>query len=67
MRIRFIVFYGHSILFGYMHVNPQPKLYKKIKESTFENIGYRPITLAPFEYDTTGFLFNSFEKVAGKA
>ena len=39
---------------GYIHVNLQPKLYKKIRERTFENIGYGPITLEPFEYDTTG-------------
>lgn len=41
--------------FGFIHVNKQPKLYKKIRERTFENIGYGPITLPPFEYDTTGF------------
>ncbi len=41
--------------FGYIHYNKQPKLYKKIKERTYENIGYGPITLPPFEYDTTGF------------
>lgn len=41
--------------FGYIHVNKQPKLYKKIRERTYENIGYGPITLPPFEYDTTGF------------
>lgn len=44
-----------TIRFGYIHVNKQPKLYKKIRERTYENIGYGPITLAPFEYDTTGF------------
>lgn len=43
------------IRFGYIHVNKQPKLYKKIRERTYENIGYGPITLPPFEYDTTGF------------
>lgn len=42
------------LAFGYVHVNKQPKLYKKIRERTFENIGYGPITLSPFEYDTTG-------------
>jgi DEAD/DEAH box helicase domain-containing protein len=36
-------------------VNKQPKLYKKIKERSYENIGYGPITLPPFEYDTMGF------------
>lgn len=41
--------------FGYIYYNKQPKLYKKIRERTYENIGYGPITLAPFEYDTTGF------------
>ncbi len=41
--------------FGYVHVNKQPKLYKKIRERTYENIGYGPITLPAFEYDTTGF------------
>jgi ATP-dependent helicase YprA (DUF1998 family) len=40
--------------FGYIHVNKQPKLYKKIRERSYENIGYGPITLPPFEYDTTG-------------
>ncbi len=41
--------------FGYIYYNKQPKLYKKIRERTYENIGYGPITLPPFEYDTTGF------------
>jgi DEAD/DEAH box helicase domain-containing protein len=41
--------------FGYVNVNRQPKLYKKIRERTLENIGYGPITLEPFVYDTTGF------------
>ena len=41
--------------FGYINVNRQPKLYKKIRERTLENIGYGPITLDPFIYDTTGF------------
>ena len=41
--------------FGYVHVNKQPKLYKKIRERSYENIGYGPITLPAFEYDTTGF------------
>ena len=35
-------------------MNKQPKLYKKIRERTFENVGYGPITLDAFEYDTTG-------------
>lgn len=41
--------------FGYVNVNRQPKLYKKIRERTYENIGYGPITLDSFIYDTTGF------------
>ena len=41
--------------FGSIHYNKQPKLYKKIRERSYENIGYGPITLPPFEYDTTGF------------
>ena len=45
----------HRIDFGFVNVNKQPKLYKKIRERTFENIGYGPITLDPFIYDTTGF------------
>ncbi|MBP5638433.1 MAG: DUF1998 domain-containing protein, partial [Victivallales bacterium] len=40
--------------FGPIHVNQQPKLYKKIRERSYENIGYGPITLEPFEYDTMG-------------
>ena len=44
-----------SLEFGYVNVNRQPKLYKKIRERTLENIGYGPITLDPFIYDTTGF------------
>ncbi len=43
------------VKFGAVHVNQQPKLYKKIRERTFENIGYGPITLPAFEYDSTGF------------
>ncbi len=45
---------GAPLEFGYINVNKQPKLYKKIRERTFENIGYGPITLPAFEYDTTG-------------
>ncbi len=45
---------GATVRFGDIHVNKQPKLYKKIRERSFENIGYGPITLPPFEYDTTG-------------
>lgn len=41
--------------FGYINVNRQPKLYKKIRERSLENIGYGPITLDPFIYDTAGF------------
>ncbi|MGE3777195.1 MAG: Zn-binding domain-containing protein, partial [Pirellulaceae bacterium] len=46
---------GAALEFGYVNVNRQPKLYKKIRERTLENIGYGPITLDPFIYDTTGF------------
>ena len=46
---------GARLQFSEIHVNKQPKLYKKIRERTFENIGYGPITLPPFEYDTMGF------------
>lgn len=42
------------IEFGCVYVNLQPKLYKKIRERSYENIGYGPITLAPFEYETNG-------------
>jgi len=41
--------------FGSIYYNKQPKLYKKIRERSYENIGYGPITLPAFEYDTTGF------------
>ncbi|MDD5707860.1 MAG: DEAD/DEAH box helicase [Kiritimatiellae bacterium] len=44
-----------TLKFGAVHVNKQPKLYKKIRERTLENVGYGPITLPSFEYDTTGF------------
>ena len=44
-----------NLEFGYVNVNRQPKLYKKIRERSLENIGYGPITLEPFIYDTTGF------------
>ncbi len=46
---------GAKLQFGGVHVNKQPKLYKKIRERTYENIGYGPITLPAFEYDTMGF------------
>jgi DEAD/DEAH box helicase domain-containing protein len=49
------VLHGADLEFGYVNVNRQPKLYKKIRERTLENIGYGPITLDPFVYDTTGF------------
>lgn len=48
---------GTQLVMGEININRQPKLYKKIKERTYENIGYGPITLPPFEYDTTGFCF----------
>jgi DEAD/DEAH box helicase domain-containing protein len=47
--------HGAPFRFGAVHVNRQPKLYKKIRERSLENVGYGPITLPPFEYDTTGF------------
>jgi DEAD/DEAH box helicase domain-containing protein len=47
--------HGAAVRFGAVHVNRQPKLYKKIRERTLENVGYGPITLPAFEYDTTGF------------
>lgn len=47
--------FGAKLDFGYINVNRQPKLYKKIRERTLENIGYGPITLDPFIYDTAGF------------
>ncbi len=48
-------FHGAQIKFGEIYYNKQPKLYKKIRERSLENIGYGPITLPPFEYTTTGF------------
>ncbi len=47
--------HGADLRFGALHVNKQPKLFKKIRERSYENVGYGPITLPPFEYDTTGF------------
>lgn len=47
--------HGAELRFGALHVNKQPKLFKKIRERTLENVGYGPITLPAFEYDTTGF------------
>jgi DEAD/DEAH box helicase domain-containing protein len=47
--------HGADLRFGALHVNKQPKLFKKIRERTYENVGYGPITLPAFEYDTTGF------------
>jgi len=47
--------HGADLRFGALHVNKQPKLFKKIRERTYENVGYGPITLPPFEYDTAGF------------
>jgi len=43
-----------SLQFGDVYVNRQPKLFKKIRERSYENIGYGPITLDAFEYETTG-------------
>ena len=50
-------FLGGCYTLGGVHVNKQPKMYKKIRERTYENIGYGPITLAPFVYDTVGYSF----------
>jgi DEAD/DEAH box helicase domain-containing protein len=47
--------HGADLRFGALHVNKQPKLFKKVRERTLENVGYGPITLPPFEYDTVGF------------
>lgn len=47
--------FGNIYEFGLMHVTKQPKMYKKIREKKRENIGYGPITLPPFEYETMGF------------
>ena len=47
--------HGADLRFGALHVNKQPKLFKKVRERSLENVGYGPITLPPFEYDTTGF------------
>ncbi len=44
-----------NLVYGYIKVTREPKLFKKIKERTYENIGYGPITLEPFTYETTGF------------
>jgi len=46
---------AHGITFGSIKVSTQPKLYKKIREHTFENVGYGLITLDPFIYNTLGF------------
>jgi len=56
---------GARMEFGYINVNKQPKLYKKIRERSYENIGYGPITLAAFEYDTTGFSLMAPKKWTG--
>ena len=54
--------YDAKLVFGQINVNRQPKLYKKIRERTYENIGYGPITLEPFIYDTTGFSIRPSKK-----
>lgn len=53
--------HGADLRFGALHVNKQPKLFKKVRERTLENVGYGPITLPPFEYDTTGFALRAPE------
>ena len=50
-----VALHGADLRFGALHVNKQPKLFKKVRERTLENVGYGPITLPPFEYDTSGF------------
>jgi len=50
-----------ELRFGALHVNRQPKLFKKVRERTLENVGYGPITLPPFEYDTVGFALRAPE------
>jgi DEAD/DEAH box helicase domain-containing protein len=51
-----------NLIYGYIKVTREPKLFKKIKERTYENIGYGPITLMPFTYETTGFSISLAEK-----
>ncbi|MFK7873691.1 MAG: DEAD/DEAH box helicase [Oligoflexales bacterium] len=46
--------FGSNLRYGEIYVNKQPKLYKKIRERSFENIGYGPITLKAFTYTTSG-------------
>lgn len=53
--------HGADLRFGALHVNKQPKLFKKIRERSLENVGYGPITLPPFEYDTAGFALRASE------
>ncbi|TWU22726.1 DEAD/DEAH box helicase [Bythopirellula polymerisocia] len=53
--------HGAALEFGAINVNRQPKLYKKIRERSLENIGYGPITLDSFTYDTTGFSLHPSE------
>ena len=53
--------HGADMRFGALHVNKQPKLFKKVRERTMENVGYGPITLPAFEYDTTGFALRAPE------
>jgi DEAD/DEAH box helicase domain-containing protein len=53
--------HGADLRFGALHVNKQPKLFKKVRERTLENVGYGPITLPPFEYDTVGFALRAPE------
>jgi len=53
--------HGADLRFGALHVNKQPKLFKKVRERTYENVGYGPITLPAFEYDTAGFALRAPE------
>lgn len=53
--------FSSQLKYGDIYVNRQPKLYKKIRERSYENIGYGPITLSPFEYETSGFSLHPSE------
>lgn len=57
---RFI--HDNELVTGLIYVNRTPKLFKKIKDKTHENIGYGPITLDPFEFKTEGMSFIYGEK-----
>ena len=48
------IIFDSILKYGEVNINRQPKLYKKIKERTGENVGNGTITLPAFIYDTTG-------------